>query len=351
MSGLLGEICKQDQLDILCMLEDTFTLSLNRPLWTTNFGNTKVVMYTPLDGARVPTQSEKILRRCDKIFAMAKFTKQELAKDGFDSILIEHGVDENVFHPVSKDEQNRLKQKYGFKSDDIILYNHSFNRIRKNVSCMLEATAKACLKNPKLKGFFHIINHRDVGTGDVIDFMERILPPRIGGRKLLNKQIFFTDGKGKSDEEVAEYVKMSDVCISSSCGEGELYKDSEILTTNGYIPIQNIIEKDLHCKTINHENKTVDIIASAGRELRENEYWIKIKTKGQYMISSNGHKHYVRRDNKNQWMAAEDITPKDFLILPKMDPLFYAKELKQTIKYSDYFSDGYSDIEIESDDF
>lgn len=150
---------------------------------------------------------------------MARFTEQELRKEGFDSKTIWHGVDHTQFKPVNKEMKTFIRKKHGFKEDDIILFNYGRNSPRKNNQTLIKAAALACLKNPKIKAYFHIIKNNDISVCHVNDYVSRILKLELGV-DLLNKQLFFTDGTGKSDTDIVEMVQMSDVCISANIGEG-----------------------------------------------------------------------------------------------------------------------------------
>jgi hypothetical protein len=122
--------------DVCLILEDSFTLK--------NFGfenimrtPAKRIFYIPLDGAWVPTTGINVLRSMDKIVSMAKFTQKELAKEGFSSDMIWHGVDLNLFHPVDDNMKSMIRQQYGFKPDDFIIYNYGRNSLRKNNQALI----------------------------------------------------------------------------------------------------------------------------------------------------------------------------------------------------------------------
>jgi len=212
------KIVKELDLDILMILEDSFTLS-NLNLQHARLMPTKLVLYLPLDGWGVcAPPGLDVLRKADAIIPMATFTSDILKDEKIEpERTILHGVDLELFQPVSKKKQNELKKRFGFQEDDILIFNYGVNRARKANTRLLEAVYLAVENNPKIKLLAHMaaFNLKD---GDLADYTTRYLLNKYGSN-LLNKNIFFTT-KECQDKVVAEMIQASDFTVSSTSGEG-----------------------------------------------------------------------------------------------------------------------------------
>lgn len=220
--ALTQRVLKETKADVLITLEDSFTLA-NQNYHQVKF-NVPWINYIPLDGNYVPSTGNWILRNSDKIVAMSKYTQQALKNEGFDSKLIIHGVDLYDFRPSTESEKAQIRKKYGYKQDDILVGYFARNSMRKRNNRFLEACVLACIENPKLKVFCHIIgyNSRDL---DVTDFLSRIMYLKYGRDMLKEGRILFNP-RGENpmnaltDYEVAELLRMCDFTASATSGEG-----------------------------------------------------------------------------------------------------------------------------------
>jgi len=209
--------------DVLIFLEDTFTLGNFRfPLFKFPC---KVGMYCPQDGNGIPDLGVETLRNMDFIIPMSHFSKGVCEREEFTTEkVIWHGVDLNMFCPVTKEEQARLKVKFGFKPEDFILFNMGRNSARKNNQAMIQATIEFLKDKPdNVKAFFHIMNP-NVKEANLYSFLSRYMTIETGKNYLGNRIIINNKGstpsKPLSDNDVANLYKMCDVVISTSIGEG-----------------------------------------------------------------------------------------------------------------------------------
>lgn len=220
VDGFLNAM-KEIQPDIVVFLEDSFTLR--------NFGFEKIsktpykrVFYIPLDGDWIPDIGINVIRSMDQMVGMSKFTQNSLAKEGFDSEMIWHGVDLEHFCPVAPEHQAMLKQKYGFKPDDFVIYNYGRNsNIRKNNQGMLWIMAKYLSEAPENHKFLFHTLQPDFPGNDLIDYISRHLTIEFD-EGVVNRLKFspFTVNNPASDQEVAEMIQMADLVITASTGEG-----------------------------------------------------------------------------------------------------------------------------------
>ena len=248
--------------DFFVALEDSFTLGeSNFNFQNVNFEPSKFVMYLPLDGGdpedgnggAIPTTGLKVIRRADHIISMSKFTQAELKKEGFDSDMIWHGIDTNIFKPVNKDEQNKLKIKYGYHPDDFIVFTYFRNSMRKRPWRHLDALAKFLKDKPKAKGLLHVMNFKDPNS-NLHDLVKRQLYYKYKIDFLKNNKMRFTPQsvghkQPMTDNEIAELIQMSDITYSMHSGEGfgliaaESMACGKALVTTGYTtPKELLIE-------------------------------------------------------------------------------------------------------------
>lgn len=214
--------------DVLIVLEDTFTLAHQGWYdWSLKYGSPcKFIMYLPLDGKWTPTNGLPILRMADKIVSMAKFTQWAAQEDGFQSSVIYHGVDLFKFKPVTAEQKKQLRKKYGFPEDCFLIFNYGRNNMRKSNPQLCRVIAEYLKdKDPKkFKAFLHIMNFT-APDGNLIDLWNRVIEKDVGINFLETGHVFMNPkavdyAKAPPDEEVAEYIQMSDLVVSATTGEG-----------------------------------------------------------------------------------------------------------------------------------
>ena len=208
--------------DVFITLEDGFTQYL-QGFCLVNF-EVPWLAYLPFDGKFSADGTDEIMRNCTKVIAMSKFTQQEIKKAKFNSDLIIHGVDLYDFRPTPLQEKHYLRKKYGFKDNQIVVINISRNSMRKMLHRYLESAYLACVENPDLVFFNHIMNYKNHDM-NLEKFVSNVLKRKYGRDMIKERRIVFNE-KGKdpyqnvSDNEVAEYIKMSDFSASGNSGEG-----------------------------------------------------------------------------------------------------------------------------------
>lgn len=207
--------------DIVWFLEDSFTLS---NFGIPNLSNTSVkkVFYIPLDGANIPDIGVPSVRSMDELVSMSKFTQKNLAKEGFDSGMIWHGVDLELFRPVTSNEQSFLKRNMGFQEDDFVIFNYGRNsNIRKNNQGLMKVAAMYLKTAPKNHKFvIHTLQPEQAGN-DLIDYRDRILSLDYD-KSVLDRIIFtpFSEKNPAPDNYVARMMQASDLVVTVSIGEG-----------------------------------------------------------------------------------------------------------------------------------
>lgn len=215
------EAVKQLQPDVVIFLEDSFTLR--------NFGFEMIcktpyrrLFYIPLDGDWIPDIGVNVVRSMDRLIAMSMFTQNSLAKEGFDSDMIWHGVDLELYSPISKEFQTVIREAYDFDKDDFILFNYGRNtNVRKNNQALLWIMAKYLSTAPKNHKFlFHTLDP-DFEANNLKNYMERHLSYEFD--KDVLDRIIFTNADKKnppSDADIAHMIQLSDIVVTASTGEG-----------------------------------------------------------------------------------------------------------------------------------
>lgn len=202
--------------DIVVILEDTFTMT-NNSFYSLKLNGAKLVLYVPMDGMNIPTGGSLTLRNADKIISMSEYTKEVLDNEHFDSSVVWHGVDTKLFSPPTELMQTGLKRTYGFNEDDFVIFSFFRNSARKTPQTLIEGVCKALSKLPENVKFLMHTNEADSIDKNLYDFIERFMEPKYG--KLINERVFITN-KYVDDNELAEMMKLSDLVVSASSGEG-----------------------------------------------------------------------------------------------------------------------------------
>lgn len=223
----MGEVAKtfveklqESKADIVIILEDSFTLK--------NFGFENIIkipqkriFYIPLDGDWVPTTGINVIRSMDKIVSMAKFTQDTLAKEGFESDMIYHGVDLDLFSPVSMDAKRQLRQMVGLDENDFVIFNYGRNSLRKNNQALIHIACSYLKTAPaNHKVLFHIMEKEDEHL-NLVDFIDRHMKSEFD-KEVLDRLIFTNHNHANpaTDHQVAAMIQMSDLVVSASTGEG-----------------------------------------------------------------------------------------------------------------------------------
>jgi glycosyltransferase involved in cell wall biosynthesis len=115
----------QSKPDLVGFLSDSFMLRWigeKKPKWKEiSKSNTKSLFYFPFDSDHVYAGAKEVMEQIDIRVAMSKFG-QKVLKDGtgLDSYYIPHGVDLNIFRPITPEHKLELKKSAGFENKFIV---------------------------------------------------------------------------------------------------------------------------------------------------------------------------------------------------------------------------------------
>lgn len=219
---------------------------LHRIPWKKSFPDMKLIYYSFNEGEYLQTTEKEIYDICDVVIPSSKFSKHQLEREGIKCI--EHvypGIDKETFKPLFDREKaldkttedykikKKLREKYGYKVDDKVVFSYSRVSPRKNIKNLLSAAYE--LK--RVKFLFHFLELNPMPQYDMADFLERICPLKHGKRDW-EENIKFTD-KEVPTEELVEMINIADLALFPSKGEGFGFCPIECLFAGTPVMVSN----------------------------------------------------------------------------------------------------------------
>jgi len=175
----------------------------------------KTFFYFPSDGGGgLPRGCEQILKKINYPIAMAKFGKRQVEKMyGIKCEYIPHGVDTNIFYPLSKKEKEKLREMWMFQNKFVVGVV-ARNQPRK----MLDRTIKAFAKFSEGKDDCILLLHCDpTDNAAVFSISDMIKDFGIQNKVIFTGTSFFNPFNYKQMNEV---YNIMDVFLLSTSGEG-----------------------------------------------------------------------------------------------------------------------------------
>jgi len=157
-SNTMSEIIKKVNADIFLILLDTFMLYGNDG-WFLNIDTSpaKTLFWFPSDGGGgLPIGCINILRKVEHPVAMSLFGQKQVKEyHNLDVDYIPHGINPNIFFPLSNEQKELLKQKYGLQGKFVIGVV-ARNQPRKHLDRTLKAMRLIKDKIPNAVLFLHL---------------------------------------------------------------------------------------------------------------------------------------------------------------------------------------------------
>ena len=199
--------------DVFGVLLDTFMLY---PWYMElDYAPATSLFYFPSDGeARLPLNCENVLKKCNVPVAMSKFAqKQSMDIHKLQTHYIPHAVDTKNYHPLSKQEKDMLKMKYGLQGKFVVgsVYR---NQGRKMADRMFKAFAKFAKNHEDAVLFCHSDPFDGAAVFDSMALINRL---GIQNRVVWSGMNFF---KGFDYKQMNEVYNVMDVFFLSTSGEG-----------------------------------------------------------------------------------------------------------------------------------
>ncbi len=174
------------------------------------------ICHTVVNTVPVAPKLATIYKEADALVSPSKFSTQQLIDYGLGNITqIPHGVNSDVFKPLSSKNREKLKKKAGYKGKFVFLYVGTNRGMQKGISELLYAF-KLFLENSKAgDAVLHL--HCYPRTEEGLDL--ELMAQRFG----IGNKVFYTEGynmdAGFNEKKMAELYNMADVFVIASRGE------------------------------------------------------------------------------------------------------------------------------------
>jgi glycosyltransferase involved in cell wall biosynthesis len=178
-----------------------------------NLGSTKFIPYSPCDGYPILYGSKPIFDKAFKILATSKYTKKVLKECGYDSTVLYHGVDTNIFKPSNVD-----KKTYGIENDKFVFFHMGVNSGRKMIWRLIQSFHEFSKDKDDAILLVRTIPENPDGDNNLVEFTKFRFPELFEKKKL-----YFSLSNMFSpvpDEYLAGLYNACDVYVSTSSGEG-----------------------------------------------------------------------------------------------------------------------------------
>jgi len=199
--------------DVFVILLDTFMMFP----WLLNmdFAPAKTIFYFPSDGGGgLPLGCENILKKVNYPVAMARYGKRQ-SKNlyNIDTKYIPHAVNVQDFYPLTKEEKEKCKAKFGLQGKFVVGVVQR-NQGRKMPDRMIKTFAMFCKKHEDAVLFLHT-DPRDVAAPfDLIQLINRY---QLNNRVIFSGMKFFD---GFDYKDMNQVYNAMDVFFLTTSGEG-----------------------------------------------------------------------------------------------------------------------------------
>lgn len=226
----LQKISKYYQPDIIFFLNDedpAFKYLKIKHL----FPCSKFIMYMPLDCGNFPSQFFKPLQNYHHLITVTKFSAKQIEN----SHILYHPLNPSIYRPLNK--KLELRQKWTPNNlDDYIIINVNMNQLRKRFDKTLEVFDKF---HNKVSKSLLILKTKNIS----IDSKNEKCTPNM--EKFINdkyphlKSSVILIDKILTSQELNELYNLSDLCITTTIGEGWGYTPCEALLAGIKVLVPN----------------------------------------------------------------------------------------------------------------
>lgn len=184
-----------------------------------------IMYYNIWDDLPFPHWNESFYESCDMLMAISKQTyninkhvcQRKPRIEGQDLTYVQHGIDENVFRPLAKDDPALLEMKrtiFGDSEYDYVALFNSRNILRKHPADLISAFDSFVMSIPKdLRNKVALVLHTDIidAAGTNLQVVAERLAP--------NSNVIFSSGKLDANGMNCLY-NLADVMCNPSSAEG-----------------------------------------------------------------------------------------------------------------------------------
>ena len=210
---LLAPYIKKYNIDVFIILLDTFMVYPF--LLSLDFAPAKTIFYYPSDGGGgLPLGCENILKKVNCPVAMARYGQRQVKTlYDMDVKYIPHAIDTSIYHPLSKEEKEKCKAKFGLQGKFVVGCVQR-NQGRKMPDRMIKAFSIFCKSHPDAVLFLHT-DPRDVASP--FDMLQLINRYKLNNRVVFSGMTFFN---GFDYKEMNEVYNACDTFLLTTSGEG-----------------------------------------------------------------------------------------------------------------------------------
>lgn len=203
LAGLLDNV----KPDYLVWLGDTIAMG---DILKVDLGKTKFIPYTPCDGYPILYGSKQIYDKAHRMLATSNYTQKIFKECGYESDVLYHGVDTNIYRPQQVD-----KSAFGVDKDKFVFLHVGVNSGRKMIWRLIQAFNEFSKDKDDVVLYMWTIPD---GEFNLIEFTKFRFPALSEQRKIF----FSVPGmfEPAPEEYMAALYNMSDAYISASSGEG-----------------------------------------------------------------------------------------------------------------------------------
>lgn len=203
--------------DIVITLVDIWTLE--QPYW---MGGFRWCPWMPIDHDPVPPKVEQHCRMAYMPITYAKFAHQQLSEHGIENVYIPHGVETDIYRPLSRRTRRECKRLLRFDPDDFVVGGVMANKgfpPRKAFPWILEAMRPFMERHQNVKLYLHSLATGEMGGPDLREMAATFGIP--GDRFRLSEPYYMWLGLEVFDAPMMNRLYNAfDVLISTTMGEG-----------------------------------------------------------------------------------------------------------------------------------
>ncbi len=365
------------QPDVIFLFQDIFNIDMVIEPVKEASPDSKIVSYFPIDGHPVYSNYQYIFKHSDILITYSDWAI-DMLNDYVPNIdkpiyKLYHGVDTETFKPLGEDYIKALRSPVGW-TDKLVFVNVNSYQPRKQVDLGIRAFSMFAKGYNKCEDCGHIQplnikscelcmsrdlkNHKDP-KDDVVLYLHMMpVSSAIGTMPTdylvshMNNAGLTTEDFGRiisinghninkgevTEKQINEIYNAADYNISSTMGEGKLLTGTPVLTSEGYIPIENIKVDSL---VMNDKGNFVKVNKTLATPFTKKGYKIKLHKFIEPLYASHDHPFLTEG---GEYIEAKDLSDQNKV-------LFKAPEYKKErppifIDLSEYINSNFS---VESD--
>lgn len=173
------------------------------------------MVYFPIDNDVLPKSFVETLMSQDIRVTFTNYGKEICEKHGVTDVNVaHHGVDTDIFFPMSDEERQKLRIQNGL-DDKFVVGQINRNNFRKMTPLLMEAFEEFARDKPEARLFLHC-DPRDNQGYDLIEYVQQL---NLDGKVLFNSRVKNAI-TGVPATELNLYYNAMDVHASATTGEG-----------------------------------------------------------------------------------------------------------------------------------